>query len=186
MITGPRDARSPWSRVVLVGFMGAGKSRVGRELSRILGWELVDVDQEVERRSGRSIPTIFREEGEAAFRLLEAQVTGELLGQDRVIVATGGGWPAAAPGRMESLSPDTLSVWLRIPAEEAVRRVGSGRGRVRPLLRVPDPVAEAKRLLAEREPAYRLARLTLDVDRFPARAIARRIRDEILGIPHGD
>lgn len=186
MIQGPRDARSGWARVALVGFMGAGKSRVARELSRLLGWDSLDVDQEVERRAGRSIPTIFREEGESAFRLLEAQVTEELLRLDRVIVATGGGWAAAAPGRMESLAPDTLSVWLRISPEEAVRRVGSGRGRVRPLLRVADPLAEARRLLAQREVAYSQARLTLDADRFPPRAIARRIRDEILGVPHGD
>lgn len=186
MITSPREARSGWARVALVGFMGAGKSRVARELSRILGWESLDVDQEVERRAGRSIAAIFREDGEAAFRLLEAEVTEELLRQDRVIVATGGGWASASPGRMESLAADTLSVWLRISAEEAVRRVGSGRGRVRPLLRVPDPLAEAHRLLADREPSYRMARLALDVDRFPPKAIARQIRDEILGIPNGD
>lgn len=186
MITGPRDARSAWARVALVGFMGAGKSRVSRELSRLLGWDSLDVDQEVERRSGRSIAAIFRDQGEAAFRSLEAEVTEELLQRDRVIVATGGGWAAAAPGRMASLAPDTLSVWLRISPEEAVRRVGSGRGRVRPLLRVADPLSEAQRLLAEREPAYSQARLTLDADRFPPRAIARRIRDEVLGIPHGD
>lgn len=186
MITGPRDARSPWARAVLVGFMGAGKSRIARELSRLLGWDALDVDQEVERRTGRTIPAIFRDEGEAAFRLLEADVTEEFLRQDRVIVATGGGWASAEPGRMEALAPDTLSVWLRISPEEAVRRVGSGRGRIRPLLRVTDPFAEAQRLLATREPSYSLARLALDADRFPPRAIARRIRDEILGIPHGD
>jgi shikimate kinase len=179
-------ARSPWIRVVLVGFMGAGKSRVARETARLLGWDVLDVDQELERRSGRTIPTIFREDGEATFREMEASLTEELLQQERVVIATGGGWAAAAPDRMASLDDETLSVWLRIPAEEAVRRVSSGRGRSRPLLKVADPLAEARRLLELREPCYRQARLILEADRFPPRALARSIRDEILGVSSGN
>jgi len=177
---------SPWIRVVLVGFMGAGKSRVARETGRLLGWDVLDVDQELERRSGRSISSIFRSDGEATFREMEASLTEELLQQERVVIATGGGWAAAAPDRMASLDAQTLSVWLRIPPEEAVRRIGSGRGRVRPLLKVADPLAEARRLLDLREPCYRQARLVLEADRFPPRALARTIRDEVLGTSSGD
>ena len=180
-MTGSGLATAPTvQRVVLVGFMGAGKSRVAREASRLLGWSALDVDREVERRAGRGISEIFRDEGEAAFRELEGVVTTELLCRERVIIATGGGWPAAAPGRMEGLDPRTLSVWLRIPAEEAVRRISSGRGRERPLLKVSDPLAEARRLLALREPFYRQAGLTLEADRVPPRGLARRIRDAVL------
>lgn len=171
-----------WSRVVLVGFMGAGKSRVGREVARLLGWNFVDADHEIERRSGRRIPDIFRRSGESVFREIEASVTGELLSREQMVLATGGGWPAV-PGRMEGLSPDTLSVWLRIAPEEAVARILGGRGRVRPMLQVPDPLAEARRLLDFREPFYGKARLVLDARRSNPRALARLIRDEVRGSP---
>ncbi len=180
---GPVDDPPPaWSRVVLVGFMGAGKSRVGREVARLLEWSFVDADHEIERRSGRRIPDIFRQSGEAAFREMETAVTAELLSREQTVLATGGGWPAV-PGRMEGLSLDTLSVWLRIAPEEAVARIVGGRGRVRPMLQVSDPLAEARRLLEFREPFYGKARLVLDARRSNPRALARLIRDEVRGRP---
>jgi shikimate kinase len=175
----PGAVRPAWRRVVLVGFMGAGKTRVGREAARLLDWSFVDVDQEIEWRSGRRIPTIFRESGEAVFREIEAAVTADLLARSEVVLATGGGWPAA-PGRMESLAPDALSVWLQISPEDAVARIQSGRGRTRPLLQVEDPLEEARRLVQLREPFYRQARLALHANRSNPRALARLIRDEVV------
>lgn len=179
-VSSPVGGVSPWRRVVLVGFMGAGKSRVGREVARLLDWSFVDVDHEIEWRSGRRIPDIFRESGEPVFRALESAVTAELLTQSEVVLATGGGWPAS-PGRMEGLPPGSLSVWLRIAPEDAVSRIRSGRGRVRPLLQVEDPLQEARRLLELREPFYQKARLVLDSRRSNPQALARAIRDAVLG-----
>lgn len=144
--------------------MAAGKSEVGRILARELGWRLADADVEVERRAGRSIAEIFAREGEAGFRRREAAVVDELLDLSECVVVPGGGWAASAPDRLSRLPEDTLSVWLRVSPEEAVRRVRSS-GAGRPLLdRAEDPEAEARRLLAEREAHYGGARLHLDTD----------------------
>lgn len=171
---------SPWLRVVLVGFMGSGKSRVGRELGRLLDWAFVDVDREVERLAGRTIPEIFRMEGEDAFRSLEGEVTRALLEREQIVLATGGGWPTAAPGRMEGLPPGSFSVWLRVSPEEAIRRIRTGRGRARPLLEVEDPLGEARRLLALREPVYSRAHLTVEVGKVPPRSLALEIRERLM------
>jgi len=181
----PGADAEPWRRVVLVGFMGAGKSRVSREVAGLLRWTAIDADQEVERRAGKGIPALFKERGEEGFRALEHEVMEDLLKRDQILIATGGGWPTAAPGRMEGLPAGTLSVWLRISPEESIRRIAQGRGRIRPLLQVQDPLAEARRLLALREPVYAQARLVLDTLGSSPRRLARRIRDEVLGVAHG-
>jgi shikimate kinase len=147
-------------RILLVGFMGSGKSTVASLLASRLGWTFLDFDAEIERRAGASVAEIFRARGEAYFRALEAQVGGELLRAERAVLASGGGWPIP-DGRMETLADDTLSVWLDVDAGTAVRRVGSGGG-ARPLLQGPDPVGRAEALLRERIARYRLARLHLD------------------------
>jgi len=152
----------PPQRVVLVGFMGCGKSTVGRLLADALGWSFIDQDQRVEEAVGLSVPAIFARKGEAFFRETEARIAEDLLRQERVVIASGGGW-AAAPGRLGALSADTLSVWLRVSPVEAVRRAGSAPGS-RPLLAGADPVAEARVLLRGREPFYRRAGLEVDTE----------------------
>lgn len=158
-------------RILLVGFMAAGKSTVGRLVAERLGWELVDVDREVERRSGRSVPELLRTLGEAEFRTLEAAVAGDALRREGVVVAPGGGWGMA--GRPVDVPEETLYVWLRISPEEAVRRAGGEAAGVdRPLLAARDPLARARRLLARREPRYRRAALWLDTEGRDPRSLA--------------
>lgn len=147
-------------RVLLVGFMGSGKSTVGPLLADALGWRFVDFDDAVEAREGATIPELFRTRGEAYFRDAEARVAAELLQERDVVLGSGGGW-AAVPGRLESLPAGTVSVWLKVGAEEAVHRSGGQAGR-RPLLEGGDPLAKARRLLADRLPAYRTAELAVD------------------------
>lgn len=158
-----------------MGFMGSGKTSVGRELARLLGWTFRDFDDAVEAEVGRSIPEIFRERGEAFFRRAEARVGERLLSEERVVLATGGGW-AAEPGRLDGLPEATLSVWLRVSAAEAVRRAGSGETE-RPLLAVEDPVSRARELVAEREPCYRRAGMVLDSESASPRELARTIQE---------
>ncbi len=160
-------------RILLVGFMGSGKTVVGRELARLLGWSFLDFDEEIAHRVGLSIPEVFRQHGEPFFREVEAEVGRELLARERVVLASGGGWPAA-PGRMETLGKDTLSVWLVVSPGEAVRR-SRRQGGGRPLLEGPGVLAEARRLLEEREPAYRLAELHLPTEGAAPDEIAREI-----------
>ena len=162
---------TPVARVVLLGFMAAGKTAVGAELARRLGWEHLDVDREIARRAGRSVAAIFAAEGEAGFRRREAEATAALAGRGGVVLSPGGGW-IAAPGRLESLGAGTLSVWLRVTPEEAVRRAAAEPGE-RPLLAGPDPLAAVRALLAAREPLYARADLHLSTaGRTPAQLAA--------------
>ena len=177
-------ATGGYRRIVLVGFMGSGKSTVGPLLASHLGWSFLDFDEEIERRAGASVEDIFRTQGEPFFRGLEAEVAGELLRLDRAVLATGGGWPAV-PGRMDVLAGDTLSVWLDVDADTSVERVRRG-GRARPLLEVPDPVGRAKLLLSERASFYGRARLRLDASSASPAAIAERVLEHMNAVSRGD
>jgi shikimate kinase len=119
-------------RILLVGFMSAGKTTIGRLLADTLGWRFVDVDEEIVRRTGMSVADIFRERGEAVFRRLETRLTARLCSLDLAVIAPGGGW-IMAPMALERLPRDTRTVWLRVSPEEAVRR-SLGAGVERPLL----------------------------------------------------
>lgn len=163
----------PVRRVVLVGLPGAGKTSTGRLLAGMLGWDFVDVDEEIVRRSGRSVPEWFREDGEAAFRELEARLTAELCCRSDLVLAPGGGW-AAQTGVLDSLPADTATIWLRVSPEEAIRRL-RGSSTERPLLGGDDPLAALQALAAARHESYARAGLVLDVDRRPAGEIAEHI-----------
>ena len=99
----------PIERVVLLGFMAAGKTAVGAELARRLGWAHLDLDHEIERREGRSVARIFAEDGEARFRELEARATVDVAARSGVIVSPGGGWITGA-GNLEALGKLSLPV----------------------------------------------------------------------------
>lgn len=158
-------------RVVLVGFMCSGKSTVGPALAARLGWEHLDLDREIERVQGRSVARIFAEGGEARFREMEAEATAALAGRSGLVLSPGGGW-ITNPALLERLGPGTLSVWLQVAPETVVARSAAAPGE-RPLLRGPDPLAAARRLLAEREPLYRRAGLAVSTDgRDPADVVS--------------
>lgn len=166
-------------RLLLVGFMGSGKSTVGPLLARALSWRFVDFDDRIEETDGRAIPDIFREEGEPYFREVEDDVARSLLGLDDVVLGSGGGW-AAVPGRLRDLPAGTVSVWLRVSPHVAVQRsVGD---RSRPLLSGVDALETAARLLAERAGAYADAQLQVDTDaRTP-----KDVTETILGLLERD
>lgn len=164
-------------RVLLVGFMGSGKTLVGQALARRLRWAFRDFDQEIRFRVGLPIPEIFRQHGEAHFRDMEREVGAGLLEGSSVVLASGGGWPADV-GRMDDLPPGTFSVWLKVTAEEALRRARE-EGPTRPLLAVADPLARARSLLADREPYYRKAHWALDSQAGTPEELAQRIEEEM-------
>lgn len=109
----PAKGDPVYRRVVLLGFMGSGKTAIGRSLAARLRWRHLDLDSEIVRRKGVSIAEIFAAEGEAAFRALEVAVTPEVARLDRVVISPGGGW-ITNPGLLESLPTDTLTVWLKV------------------------------------------------------------------------
>ncbi|MCG6956664.1 MAG: shikimate kinase [Gemmatimonadetes bacterium] len=149
-------------RLVLVGFMASGKSTVGPLLARRLEWEFIDVDGEVASREGASVAEIFRTRGEAYFREAERRVAASILQRDRVVVGSGGGWGASAR-RLGQLPVGTVTVWLKVSAEEAVRRASSTR-EVRPVLEGGEPLDTARRLLKRREEEYAAAAVGVDTD----------------------
>jgi len=152
----------PLERVLLVGFMGSGKTSVGRKLAERLGWRFVDFDEEVEAEAGATIAEIFADRGETWFRELEARVAERWLDERRVVLGSGGGW-AAAPGRLAGVPGGTATFWLRVSPAEAVRRA-RGQPGARPLLDGGDPLAAARELVERRTPRYAEARWTVDTE----------------------
>jgi shikimate kinase len=158
--------------IVLVGFMGAGKSVCGRLLARRLGRCFVETDDMIVARDGRPIPEIFQQEGEDGFRRLEAEVVEALRLKSRDVIATGGGLPCRE-GRMDALRELGTVVWLRgDPAELLARASRSG---ARPMLRGRTP-EDLAALYRAREPFYGQAHLTVDtaglgVDQVVARVV---------------
>lgn len=165
--------RDPLLRVLLVGFMGSGKTSVGREVAARLGWRFEDFDRAVEAEEGRSVAEIFALHGEPYFREAERRVGERLLRKERVVLAAGGGW-AAVPGRLRAVPVGTASFWLRVSPEEALRRVSREPG-ARPLLDRPDALRVASRLVAERSPGYRQASWTVDTDRSSVEDVSAEI-----------
>lgn len=134
--------------------MGVGKSTVGRCVARQLGFTYVDTDEEIEARTGRAVAEIFAESGEPVFRALERQLLEELVTRESLVISTGGGL-VCQPGNLEVLKSTALVICLWASVETIYERVRNQTHR--PLLRVPDPRAEIRRLLDAREPYYRQA-----------------------------
>ncbi|MGC8991196.1 MAG: shikimate kinase [Verrucomicrobiia bacterium] len=140
--------------IALIGFMASGKSTVGRTVAERLGFSFVDTDELVEQRAGKSVATIFAEDGEEKFREYERQVAAELVHRRNTVIATGGGF-GADPSNLASLKTHALVVCLWAPPEvlqERARRLEN-----RPLLQVPDPLGRIRELLAKRTPVYQQA-----------------------------
>jgi shikimate kinase len=142
--------------------MGAGKTTIGKLLADELGLEFVDVDREIESRSGVDIPWIFDREGEAGFRIRETAALKELSQLDGVLISTGGGAVISAENRQIMMSTGTV-IYLHTSVDEQVRR--TSRDRKRPLLQNDDPRRVLSELMAIREPLYReIADVILDTD----------------------
>jgi len=155
------------SCIVLVGLPGAGKSSIGQRAQQLLAergmeWRFVDLDREIERRAGRSVPEIFARQGEAAFRKLERAVSLELLGQERVILAPGGGWIELGE-LVEQFRAQNPFVYLQASPGVALARIEAS-GEVRPLLAGGNSAQKLSDLLARREQLYLQSQHTLSVD----------------------
>ncbi|HET6644678.1 MAG TPA: shikimate kinase, partial [Fimbriimonadales bacterium] len=140
--------------------MGSGKTTVGREAARALGYRFVDLDKAIERSSGQTVPEIFEKHGENHFRLLETRTLAEFAGANRVLVSAGGGAPLA-DGNIELMRRIGTVVYLRASGQLLRHRLGGSGGR--PMLHgnLDERIEE---LRAEREPVYESADFTLNVD----------------------
>jgi len=169
----------PRDNVILVGFMGAGKSVCGRLLARRLQRCFVETDDMIVSRDGRSIPEIFRQDGEEAFRKLEGDVVEALRLKTGDVIATGGGLPCR-PGRMEALRELGTVVWLRGSLVGLLERAGRAGGR--PMLggRTPEQI---ETLYRQREPYYAQAHVVVDTDGLTVDQVVARVLG-LLREPH--
>jgi 3-dehydroquinate synthase len=168
--------------IVLTGFMGTGKTTVGLEIARRLRRPFLDMDAEIEARAGKPIPLIFAEEGEAAFRAMEAQLCRELSTQQGLVIATGGG-TLVDPANRALLLHDSLGICLTAHPDEILRRLQDTN--YRPLLDVEDPRAEIERLMAARCTAYDAIPWHIDTTGLSSRVVVRRVMEvvSIISLP---
>jgi len=164
-------------RIFLIGPMGSGKTTVGRFLARRLGLEFRDLDQEIERRCGVEVRTIFDIEGEAGFRKRENAMLDELTRGDALLLATGGGSVLLEDNRA-LLRERGLVVWLRTRVEQQIRRLQKDQRR--PLLQAPDRQERLRKLAETRDPLYaECAHLIVQSDNVSPMQMAQRAARQI-------
>jgi shikimate kinase len=158
--------------IVLVGIMGCGKSTVGKRLAQRLGLEFIDADTEIERAANMSVAEIFAEHGEPYFRSGEERVIARLLREGPQVLATGGGAFVSEATRAE-IAERGLSIWLKVDFDTVMARVR--RRSNRPLLQNPDPEGTMRKLMADREPVYAKAALTVVSKDVPHESVVDQI-----------
>ena len=159
--------------IVLTGFMGAGKTRIGRELAALLSFEFIDTDAYIETKEGMTISNIFATKGEPYFRALEVQVLQELAKKKGVIISTGGGMPLQTKNAA-MLKECGRVIYLQASAETIYQRLKGDT--TRPLLQTNNPREAINQLLAEREKAYSfVADMAVTVDQKTVEQITKEI-----------
>lgn len=176
----PIEKKSPSKRfrgsenpnLYLVGFMGTGKSVLGRNLARLLGMRFIDSDQWIERKEGRPITRIFAEDGEGYFRKLEADFVENGHPEKGCVIACGGGM-IVPDGIYEKLEKKGVVLALYASPETILRR--TSRSSKRPLLNVENPEEKVLSLLKEREPVYRKVKLGVMTDQRSVPDLRQRV-----------
>jgi shikimate kinase len=158
--------------IALIGFMGTGKTSVGRLVAEVLHFEFLDTDELIEEYTGRSIPDIFSKDGEPAFRALEKKVVEELASKTKTVIATGGGLPTN-PDNLAQLKSFALVVCLWASEEKIWERVRHQSHR--PLLLDADPQKKIHDFLAVRGPFYRQADVLVNTGLRSPREVAQQI-----------
>jgi shikimate kinase len=168
----------PLERVVLVGFMGAGKSTLGPILAGRLGWRFLDADLELESEAGSKIAELFTTVGEPAFRRMEAEVVARLLGRPKSVIALGGGAVEIEATRLLlANSPNTCAVFLRAPLEVLLDRCEQQPdAAVRPILRHRDAVRQR---FHTRLPHYESAHITVDTEGLTPHTVADNLLQQM-------
>ncbi len=167
-MTGTRSIHN----LALIGFMGTGKSCVGRLAADLLHFTFLDTDHVIEARAGKAISDIFAQDGEPVFREWERRIVEELTRRTKTVIATGGGLPTDA-GNLVSLKTHALVVCLWASPESIWERVRAHDHR--PLLNEPDPLAKIRQLLASREPCYRQADVLVNTEMRSTREVVQHV-----------
>lgn len=164
--------------IALIGFMGTGKTTVGKLLAEKLGKEFIEMDALVETKAGKSIAEIFRDEGELHFRELEIEVTRAVSGRKNAVIACGGGI-VLNKINVDRLGRECVIVGLTATPSIILKRI-SGNKDDRPLLAVDDRARRIKELMKSRRPYYeRAADVMINTSRLGTEAVARRIIEKV-------
>jgi shikimate kinase len=158
--------------LALIGFMGTGKTSVGRLAAEQLHFDYIDTDEMIQSATGKTITEIFSHEGETAFRKLEEKVVEEISTRSRTVISTGGGLPAN-PANLASLKMHALVVCLWASPEKIWERVKNQSHR--PLLNDADPQNKIRELLADRAPFYKQADVLVNTDIRSVREVAQQV-----------
>ncbi len=176
-MSAPRQIRN----IALAGFMGVGKSSVGRLVAADLQFEFVDTDEVIESRTGVKIPEIFARFGEAAFRKFETDLVAEMTGWSSRVISTGGGLVVNSTS-LASLKTHSLVVCLWATPETIYHRTKHQAHR--PLLQAPDPLANIRALLAAREAAYKQADVLVNTEQRSVKEIAAHVLHNFRAAQH--
>jgi len=164
--------------IVLTGFMGTGKTKVGKILSDMLSYRLIDSDSIIEKEQKMSITDIFKEYGEPAFRDIEAHIIKRLSEMENVVISTGGG-VVLRESNIENLRKNGVIVCLTASAEAILKRIEKNTDR--PLLQVEDPLNRINELLKSREQFYRNADIIINTEGKSPQEIAEEIIEKVRG-----
>ena len=167
--------------IILVGFMGTGKTTVGRRLADALGMTFVDMDDVIVERAGKPIPRIFEEDGEPHFRNMERQLVRDLAAQPGLVVGAGGGI-VLDPGNVADFSATGLVICLWAEPQAVLDRVAGDTNR--PLLQVEDKLARICELLEKRRPLYEAIPCRIDTTGLTAEQVVEQALDRFRGGTH--
>jgi shikimate kinase len=165
--------------VVLTGFMGTGKTKVGRELARLLDMKLVDVDAEIERSQKMTIKEIFRLFGEPGFREIETEIIKKISENMNIIISTGGG-AVLKQENMDIFRKNAIIICFTAAPETILKRTSNNTER--PLLQVENPLEKIKELLDFRKPFYEKADVMIDTEGKTPLQIAEEIIEKVKAI----
>jgi shikimate kinase len=166
------------SVIILIGFMGAGKTSTGKDLAKTLHFDFLDTDLWIEERSQKTIAEIFDDDGENFFRAEEREAICWIRDHRKSVVSTGGGLWIDEKNREQLLSLGWC-IWLKVSAEEAWKRIKPNYGK-RPLLaRSNNPLSEIQRMLEKRNPIYQLAHSSFSTDGKDSKQVAGEILDTL-------
>lgn len=167
------DTGSIPGNIILIGMMGSGKTTVGKLLANLVGKTFIDIDHEIQRRTGVGIPVIFEIEGEAGFRKRESEVLRDIVRQQNIVLATGGG-AILHPDNRALLRQHGTVVYLCAPVTELRRRTYLDKNR--PLLQTGNVHAKLIELFTQRDPLYReTAHIIMDSGRQSACAFVQKL-----------
>ena len=162
------------TNIALIGFMGTGKTAVGEVLAEKLGRSFVELDLLIEQKAGKSIPDIFQQDGETAFRELEIDVTNEVSKDKNLVIACGGGI-VLNKMNIERLRKSARMVYLTASPRVILKRVANEEGQ-RPLLEVDNPTLVTREMLRFRKPFYeRAADIKIDTSELDINAVSEQI-----------